>query len=294
MRQEALPVRISPRSRAGAIFAGVALSGAALATLYAHRAEPRKVEVREVPLSLRRLGAAFDGYRIVQISDLHADRWMTPRRLRGLVERVNRLEPDLVAITGDLVTEAATGREPELADALGGLRAPDGSVAVLGNYDYVAGERVVRDLLHGAGVRELANDVYTVHRAGSMLHVAGVDDLWHRRARLDLVLRRMPGSGAAILLAHEPDFADVAAAAGRFDLQLSGHTHGGQVRLPLLGPVLRPRHGRIYHTGLYEVEEMIQYTNRGLGMFPPRLRLNCRPEITVFTLNQPPDARRRL
>ena len=275
-----MPVRLYRR-----LWAGAALAGAALAVIfYAHRAEPRNVEVMEVSLKLPRLDSAFDGYRLVQISDLHADRWMTPRRLRGLVETVNSLGPDLIAITGDLVTDPAMGREPEFADALGGLRATDGPVAVLGNYDYVAGEDIVRELLYRAGVRELANDFYTVHRAGNRLHIAGVDDLWHRKARLDLLLGKMPEEGAAILLAHEPDFADIAAATRRFELQLSGHTHGGQVRLPLLGPVLRPHHGRIYRAGLYELDGVIQYTNRGLGMFPPRLRFRCRPEITVFTL----------
>lgn len=247
--------------------------------------EPEKVEVNRLNIALSGLDEPFDGYRIVQISDLHADRWMTPSRLRSLARMVNALEPDLIAITGDLVTDPATGRKPELADALGELTAPDGSVAVLGNYDYVAGGDVVRELLDRAGVRELANDMYTLRRAQSSLHIAGVDDIWHRRARLDLVLQRMPADGAAILLAHEPDFADVAAATGRFGLQISGHTHGGQVRLPLAGPVLRPRHGRVYHAGLYHVGGMLHYTNRGLGMFPPRLRFRCRPEITVFTLN---------
>lgn len=247
--------------------------------------EPERVEVNRMNIVLRGLQEPFDGYRIVQLSDLHADKWMTPDRLRRLVQLVNSLQPDLVAITGDLMTDPAVGRTPDLASALGELTAPDGSAAVLGNYDYVAGEDLVRELLHKAGVRELANDVYTLSRAESKLHVAGVDDVWHRRSRLDLVLQRMPADGAAILLAHEPDFADVSAATGRFGLQLSGHTHGGQVRLPMFGPLLRPRHGRAYDAGLYEVGEMYQYTNRGLGMFPPRLRFRCRPEITVLTLH---------
>lgn len=252
--------------------------------LYAFRVEPRNVEVREVSLTLPCLGAALDGYRIVQISDLHADRWMTPGRLRGLVDRVNALDPDLVAITGDLITDPLVGGDPALARALGGLKAPDGTVAVLGNYDYVAGEQVARELIAAAGAAELANDNITVRRGGDELHLAGVDDVWHQRSRLDLVLEALPEQGTAILLAHEPDYADTAAASGRFALQLSGHTHGGQVRLPLYGPVLRPPYGRRYRAGLYRIGDMLVYTNRGLGMFPPRLRLNCRPEISVFTL----------
>lgn len=267
------------------MFSGAAAALAATGVLrHAGWVEPERVEVNRMNIVLRGLQEPFDGYRIVQLSDLHADKWMTPERLRRLVQMVNSLQPNLIAITGDLVTDPAVGRTPDLASALGELTAPDGSVAVLGNYDYVAGEGLVRELLHEAGVRELANDVYTLRRAKGELHIAGVDDVWHRRSRLDLVLQKLPRSGAAILLAHEPDFADVSAATGRFGLQLSGHTHGGQVRLPMFGSLLRPRHGRAYDAGLYEVGEMYQYTNRGVGMFPPRLRFRCRPEITVLTL----------
>jgi len=109
-----------------------------------------------------------------------------------------------------------------------------------------------------------------------MLHVAGVDDVWERQDRLDLVLKATPEAGAAILLAHEPDFADVSAATRRFDLQISGHSHGGQVIIPLRGPPLLPRYAKKYPMGLCQVGSMMQYTNRGVGMVPPRVRFNCR------------------
>jgi predicted MPP superfamily phosphohydrolase len=101
--------------------------------------------------------------------------------------------------------------------------------------------------------------------------------------KFQAVVRKIPEQGAAILLVHEPDFADVAAKAQRFDLQLSGHSHGGQVRLPWLGALRLPPLGRKYSCGLYRVGEMWQYTTRGLGMKPPQVRLNCRPEITMIT-----------
>jgi predicted MPP superfamily phosphohydrolase len=94
----------------------------------------------------------------------------------------------------------------------------------------------------------------------------------------------LPAEGCAILLAHEPDCADDSAATGRFDLQISGHSHGGQVSLPLIGPPVLPYLAQKYPSGLYQVGQMFQYTNRGVGMTPPYVRLNCRPEITVFTL----------
>ena len=105
--------------------------------------------------------------------------------------------------------------------------------------------------------------------------------------RLWRVMRRLPEEGAALLLAPEPDYADESVKAGCFDLQLSGHSHGGQVVFPLLGPPILPELGRKYHQGRYQVRDMIQYTSRGIGMVEPRVRFNCRPEIPIITLRSP-------
>ncbi|CAN5776038.1 hypothetical protein BH23ACT11_BH23ACT11_07590 [soil metagenome] len=142
----------------------------------------------------------------------------------------------------------------------------------------------MRRVIRESGITDLSNAVHTMERKDAVLNIAGVDDVMERQDRLDLVLDRLPSAGAAILLAHEPDFADTSAAARRFDLQLSGHSHGGQVRMPLLGAPVLPPLAREYPAGHYEVGEMLQYTNRGVGMIEPRVRFNCRPEITVFTL----------
>lgn len=269
--------------------AGVALFGAAAlgGLLYAAKVEPANVEVKEVSLVLPRLAKEFDGYRIAQISDIHMDGWMSFERLCGLTKLVNEQRADLVAVTGDFVTAKVKYVGRELTEALEILEAPDGVVAVLGNHDYIADENLVRRVIKDAGLVELSNDFLTLERGGSSLHIAGIDDFYQRRARLDLVLSRLPEDGAAVLLAHEPDFAEVSAPTGRFDLQLSGHSHGGQMRLPVIGAMARPRCGRIYPEGLYNVDGMLQYTNRGLGMLWPHLRINCRPEITVLTLRTP-------
>ena len=111
-----------------------------------------------------------------------------------------------------------------------------------------------------------------------------MDDHWVGADRLDLVLERLVPNAPAILLAHEPDFADSSAATGRFALQLSGHSHGGQISLPGLGPPLLPFLGQRYPRGRYQVGSMVQYTNRGVGMIRPYGRLNCRPEITLIGL----------
>ncbi len=256
--------------------------------VYARSVEPEWIEVSLHRLGLPRLARAFHGYRLVQISDIHMDGWMTLERLAGVVRLANAQQADLVALTGDYVTHGYRRRRREryadLARGLGGLRARDGVVGVLGNHDHWASADFARQSLREAGVVELSNRVHRLRRGDATLHVAGVDDYWTGHARLEEVLGQLPAEGAAILLAHEPDFADISAPTGRFDLQISGHSHGGQVRLPLLGAPVLPPYGRKYPMGLYRVGSMLQYTNRGVGMLSPRVRLNCRPEITVYTL----------
>ena len=272
------------------------LLGAALGVLllgglvYVRKVEPEDVEVVPVSLVLPRLDAAFEGYRIAQISDIHADGWMTPGRVLSLVNLVNAEAPDLVAITGDFATysrfRSLIRHASRLVAPLRRLQATDGVVAVLGNHDHKTDVRTVRRVLAASGVIELHNAVLTLRRGGESLYLCGVDDLKEGTPRLDRALEGLSEEGAAVLLAHEPDFADESAATGRFDLQLSGHSHGGQVGVPLLRYPFLPKLSRQYPTGLYRVGDMFLYTNRGLGAHP-RFRFNCRPEITVFTLRSP-------
>jgi predicted MPP superfamily phosphohydrolase len=252
---------------------------------YAFAIEPARFEVCELSLPLPRLAPEFSGYRVVQISDIHMDGWMNRTRLAEVVERVNRLEPHLVAITGDFVTYTPARFAEDLIQPLKRLAAPDGVMAVLGNHDHWSGPHEVRRILRQAGLADLSNTIHTVKRGKAALHVAGIDDYAMGYDRLDRVLEQLPEDGAAILLAHEPDFADISAASGRFDLQLSGHSHGGQIRLPLIGIPYLPDFGRKYPRGLYRVGKMIQYTNRGLGTVHLHFRFNSRPEITLFTFN---------
>jgi predicted MPP superfamily phosphohydrolase len=267
----------------------VAVAAALLGGLvYAREVETRRVEIKPLTLTLPRLSPEFDGYRVVQIGDLHLDDWTKPERLKGITQKVNEQSPDLVAITGDFASYSAEQFDARrLIEALRGLRARDGCVAILGNHDYLTDVKLVRRCIREGGVTELINDVRTLRRGDAALHVAGIDDVMEGRSRLDLVLQKLPDSGAAILLAHEPDFADVSAATGRFDLQLSGHSHGGQIGVPLLRRLVLPPFSQRYTGGLHEVGGMLQYTNRGLGFVHLRARILCRPEITVFTLRSP-------
>jgi uncharacterized protein len=266
---------------------GVAWAGATalVGVAYSTVIEPGWIEVTPVSLSLPGLAPEFCGFRIVHLSDIHMGDWMNAARLDEVVRLANEQSPDLVAITGDFITRRAASHMRDLVCGLSRLTARDGVVAVLGNHDHWSGAQAVRDGLVASGVHEVANDFRTIRRGDSNLHITGVDDIIVGRDRLDLLLARLPADGVAVLLAHEPDFADESAATGRFSLQLSGHTHGGQVVAPLFGPLLLPPLGHRYPNGYYQVGGMIQYTNRGVGVVSPFVRINCRPEITVFDLH---------
>lgn len=248
------------------------------------RIRPGWVEVKHISLRLHRLPAEFHGYRLIQISDLHTDISLTRAHLNHVVELINGQQPDLVAITGDFVSYEVQPYIDDITAALSQLTPRDATVAVLGNHDYWTDVRLIRQSLTAGGIIDLNNAVHTLCRGEARLHIAGVDDFWENHARLDQVLAQLPSTGAAVLLVHEPDFADISAAAGRFELQLSGHSHGGQVVVPFWGPLFAPPYGLKYPLGCYRVGDMWLYTNRGLGESSIRLRINCRPEITVFTL----------
>lgn len=273
-------LKISAVSAVGTVIAGV--GGFA----YAHDVEPENLEIVPVELYLPHLDLAFDGYRLVQISDIHMGTGITTERLIHIVEMVNAQNPDAVAITGDYVTNGdITFLLPGLIEGLSKLQARDGSFAILGNHDHWTDPTAIRTMLRRSGLVDMSNSTYTIQRGNAVLHLAGVDDYWERQDRLDEVLAQLPTEGCAILLAHEPDYADISSVTGRFDLQISGHSHGGQVRIPILNRAIHvPRYSIKYPMGRYQVGEMIQYTNRGVGTIAPAVRFNCRPEITVFTL----------
>lgn len=241
-----------------------------------------------------RHGQAFHGYRLVHITDIHIDRlFMSPERVQHFVEAINQLHADVVLITGDFVQDYQAEYAQALA-SLGALQAKDGVFGVLGNHDHAAGAAWVRERVREAHVQILDDEVHTIQRGDESLHLAGLDDLlqgyqgkpasiWSYQPRVERLAASLPEEGTAILLAHEPDIADVAATTGRFDLQLSGHSHGGQLFIPFYGPLssILPPLGRQYPRGLYQVEKMALYTNRGIGS---PLRLNNPAEIAVIDL----------
>jgi predicted MPP superfamily phosphohydrolase len=240
--------------------------------------------IEEVPIRLARLPKALDGFTIVQISDLHVGTFIAERELSMGLGLIDRIHPDLVVITGDMV-DADPAFIPLAAARLGALRAREGIVCIPGNHDYYTGASQVLDGMRRAGIDVLVNRGKVVAPNDGGFALLGVDDLWVSDARrgrgpdLGLAQSMVPEDRATILLAHQPRFAAIAAKAG-IDLQLSGHTHGGQIN-PGLRPIdLFYR----YVAGRYQVGSMQLYVNRGFGTVGPPTRVMAPPEITKIVL----------
>ena len=252
--------------------------------VYAAALEPRWLEVRRVSVPVVRLSRSFAGLRIVQISDLHLGPFVAADQVRAAVNAVLALRPDVAVVTGDFVSRVTRGEPEAVTTELGRLRAPLGVFACLGNHDHWTNAATVAAAVEAAGLRLLRNAAAPIVRGGETLHVVGVDDVWEEKDDLARALRGVPTDGRAVLLAHEPDFADEAAKDGRVALQLSGHSHGGQVRLPGRGALVLPYLAQKYPDGTRRVGGLTLHTNRGIGVLAPPVRFNCRPEVTLLEL----------
>lgn len=256
--------------------------------------EPNHPQLVRIDVPLARLPADFDGFTIVQLSDFHYDEHFSVIPLRKSIEIVNTLHPDIIVLTGDFVTvplfskhfsdgtRAAQSAEP-CARLLRQLRSKSGAFAVLGNHDVSSDHVWITEIIERQGIPVLRNSSLPLDRNGARIWMAGVDDVLEGNPDLAATLRLIPANELVILLSHEPDFANVVS---RYpiDLQLSGHSHGGQIRLPLIGAPWLPSLGRKYPRGLYRIGQLTLYTNIGLGTIRIPARLNCPPEITLFTL----------
>jgi predicted MPP superfamily phosphohydrolase len=261
----------------------------ALVSYYGFEVETGWIDVSQVEIPLTRLAKTFDGFRILQISDIHMGGWMNRQRLAIVLDLVRKQTPDLIVMTGDFVighswTHSLDVAAEELVTEISALAADYKIIGVMGNHDYWTDPIKVRETLARCGILELKNDIHMIVKNGESLCIAGVDDVSEGEDRISEFYDKLPLNTDSILLAHEPDYADTAFTANRFGLQLSGHSHGGQVVIPFLGPPVLPFWAKKYPSGLYRIGEMWLYTNRGVGMTWPFVRFNCRPEITVFTL----------
>ncbi|RIK38950.1 MAG: metallophosphoesterase [Chloroflexi bacterium] len=265
------------------------LAAASIATVaYSRLVEPRWVDVEAIDLHIAGLPERQAGKRIAHLSDIHLCDFTGPEGLAEAITIINPLAPDWIFLTGDYVGDHARDAEG-MVEPLRRAQAP--IYAVFGNHDYWSDVRIVLAALEEAGVHVLRNQATQI---ANDLWLAGVDDIWGGRPDLNVALQGIPSGATTLLMVHEPDFFDlVIQREAPVAVQFSGHSHGGQVRLPLLRPgrdglytyaPILPRFGRRYPIGLRQVGGRQVYTSRGLGMWPAPYRLNCRPEITIFTL----------
>ena len=241
-----------------------------------------RIEVTEHHIGLGNLPESFRGLRVVQLTDIHHGLYFPEAALNLVVELTNKLNPDLVALTGDFVTRSRNYIEPA-AQILGALRARDGVFAVLGNHDFRVDADEIAAALDRHGVEVLRNRHVTLRRGGQKLCVAGIDDFLYR-ADLPRAMRGVARDTATLLLSHNPGIIEDAAEMG-ISLVLSGHTHGGQVRLPLIGCVYGRSDERMrFKKGRDSLAETQIYVSRGLGTVVLPVRYGCPSEIPHFVL----------
>lgn len=282
----------SPRSqftrRQFIVGSGVAAAGM---VLYSGEIARHEIEIVDRTFRIANLPDPFHGFRIVQLSDIHLDEFTEPYFLERAVRRINDLKADLVALTGDFVTRgsitfiARKHAAHRCAEILSTLTAPQ-VYGVLGNHDVAVDAALVTHCLTQARIPVLINSNAPIERKGTRFWLCGLEDPGTSHPDLDRAVPAKP-DGPVILMAHEPDYADTVIQHPRgplIDLMLSGHSHGGQVRLPVLGPLILPPMGQKYVEGYFRFNQMQLYVNRGLGTVGLPFRLNCPPEITVITL----------
>ena len=271
----------------GAFGVGVAALGS---YEWAKRVEPNWTQVVDLDIPLRHLPREFDGFSFAQISDIHIENGAMTRHFPAICERVSDLNPDCIVITGDFITYPNSWSQKYFAHALKGLKAREGVFGVRGNHDVVSGKISkgcdMSAAMKAGGVRELFNAVHTFERGGAKLHLCGIDDPWLGSPDIARVESHIGDGEAAVLLAHEPDFALDYVRNGKFGLMLSGHSHGGQICLPGGVPIRLPPLCERFPRGLYQSGGMWHYTNRGLGTVGPAMRFCSRPEITMIRLTR--------
>jgi predicted MPP superfamily phosphohydrolase len=245
----------------------------------------RDPEVSQMDICLDRLSAAFDGLRIVHLTDIHHSLFTPLEYVQRAVKLANLLHPDIIALTGDYVTLSPTYIWP-MAQMMGKLRARLGVFAVLGNHDFKVDAGEITRALRKQRVRVLRNAHYPLRAGSATLWMVGVDDLWWEADDLPAALHGIPAREPKILLCHNPMGIRSAAAHG-IDFMISGHTHGGQVRLPVVGSLRgRSKLGERFVDGWNRLNGTQIYVSRGIGRSVVPLRLNCPPEIACFCLRR--------
>lgn len=246
--------------------------------------EAKWLGVNRVTLTVPNLPEAFRGKTLAFMADMHHGPYVPLPYLRHAVDMANSLKPDFICLGGDYPHHGIPYIAPCIQE-LGRLRAPLGVYAVLGNHDhYENGQPHVSAALRKAGIPELTNRGLWIESEGSRIWLCGVDDYWRGTQDLPAALGPATTKDAVILLSHNPDYVEEIQDA-RVGLVLSGHTHGGQINLPIIGaPVVPSIYGQKYVQGLVQGPVTQVFVTRGIGTITPPVRLFCKPEIVLATL----------
>lgn len=255
---------------------------------YSKEVEPSSLHIQKETIESAKLTNAFHNKKIVQFSDTHLGFNYSAKDLEKLVTKINKLSPDVIVFTGDLVDnpkDMKVNEDKEIINALKPLEAPYGKYWIYGNHDHGGyGTEKVLDIMENAGFMLLQNSHIVLEENNERIIIAGIDDMMLGRPNIQAALKDTNYDAFTILLAHEPDFADEAA---KFpvDVQLSGHSHGGQIRLPIIGDIYTPVYAEKYVLGKYNIQDRLQlFVNAGIGTTRVPYRLFCNPEIHEYTL----------
>jgi uncharacterized protein len=252
---------------------------------YSFVLERKWVDFRRVEVKHPSLPSVFDGFKIALFSDVHWGFFLSYKFLRKSINAIQFGQPDMICFTGDLIdSQKSLSTLSEFIPLLAKLQAPFGKFAVVGNHDYRAGVKQVIHSLKAGGFTVLQNEHHVIQRGKNRLHIIGLDDALEGDPNPMQAVAGMCNDGFHLVLVHEPDYALLNRHSYPFHFQLSGHSHGGQCRLPGIGPLLTSHLGRTFHTGLNVKRNFQVYTNRGLGTTFLPVRFLCRPEITFLTL----------
>jgi len=240
------------------------------------------LEVTEHDVIVPDLPESFEGYKVAFLSDTHVAGFMRRAFYREVVDQVHRHGADLVLLGGDYVSFKR--HIPLMGELIASrLTAPDGVYAVLGNHDYWSDADGVVAALTAKDVRFLNNKSLTIRRGESEIYVIGMDEIYRGKLDIEAAFRGCAENVPRVAVTHHPDAID-RLADRRVDLLLCGHTHGGQIRLPLLGAIIVPSiHETLYAAGFFRKGKCLMYVGRGLGSVPP-IRILCRPELPIFRL----------
>ncbi len=248
--------------------------------------EPRHIVVEKKTVAINNLPDAFEGFRICQLSDIHHSPFVGLKFVEKVVDKANSLKPDLMVLTGDYVAMSPEYIAPAVS-ALCKLKSPNGILAVLGNHDHWEGAELTTDVFSKYSVPVITNEHRFIEMKNKIICFAGVDDFMEGNQDLKTAFNGVPSDIPRVLLSHNPDYAEVMPESERVDLVLSGHTHGGQIRIPFsIAPVTMSKYGQKYAGGLVMLANTQVYVSRGIGVVGLPARFSCPPEITLITLTK--------